>query len=95
MINVGGSLMVRVTCIEDNPDNSNLKVKTVSIGGSGVSSFKTEEVLMTDRLMSCYGFVVIATKKYDPNNATVVGLAHWVGDEDGAEDTVLDLKKWC
>jgi hypothetical protein len=85
--------IVKVTCIENNPDNSNLTVKRVSIGGSSVSSLKTDEVLMTDSLMSCYGFIVIATKKDDPNNATVVGLSHWIGDEYGAKDTVLDLKK--
>lgn len=85
--------MINIKSVESNPDNSKLKVIKVGMGNRNVSNFETIDVLMTDKLRSCYGFIVIATKKGVPNNKIAVGLSHWVGDEEDAEHTVLDLKK--
>lgn len=61
----------------------------VPMAGTGYLNDKCQ-ALYTEGLASCYALIVVGrTAKGTP----IASLTHWIGDEQSAEDTILNMKK--
>lgn len=77
---------------EDNPISASLAYPKFSMAGVGSSIFLNDssQIIGTARLASCYALIVVGERG---DGQIIIGLNHWVGDDNPAEYVIQFLKR--